>query len=350
MNFDDRKIFIVNFVYYIILFLIFIFCIRLTALYLFPFVIGIIIAYLVQKPAIYISKKYNVNKSTFAAVFSVFCYIFFVVILSILIWALYSYFNKYCIPFLKKGSLFNFFENVTGFINRNFKNISLPVERITNELINDFINASAKYLSEFFTSIFKKIPNILICCIVTVVASFYIAKDYDNIKKFVKGFVSVGFYKTFSDIKNIIFDCVFKYLLGYFIMGIITFLLLVISFFILNVNNYFLISLIITIVDILPIFGAGIILLPWSIFEFYVNNNLLAVALIVVYLIIVGVKNFVEPKIIGKQMGINPLFSLIFIFLGLRLGGILGMLLLPITLTTVLTFLRKKYLHSNNDF
>ncbi len=350
MNLDKKRNFIINFIYFFIVFALLYLCIKWTAVYLFPFVFGIIIAYIVQKPAIYLSEKYKIKKGLSAAVLSVFFYMFLIAVVAFLIWILYLAINKYFISFVKNGELNNIFDNFMTIFNNRTKNIDASFKKISYEAVNEFVNKFAKYLSEFFASTIKKIPNIFICCIVTVVASFYIAKDYDKIKKFIKGFASDGFYKTSVEIKNITLECITKYFLGYFVLFIITFLLLLISFLILNIPNYLSLAVIISLIDILPLFGTGIVLLPWSIIEFSKKNILLAVGLIIVYLIVVGVKNFVEPKIIGKQMGVNPIFSLIFIFLGLRLGGIFGMIILPIILTAVFNFLRKKYLINDFDF
>jgi predicted PurR-regulated permease PerM len=60
------------------------------------------------------------------------------------------------------------------------------------------------------------------------------------------------------------------------------------------------------------------------------------IGLVIIYLVIIVTKNIVEPKIIGKQIDINPLFTLIFIFLGLKIGGIIGMLVFPIVFTNTI--------------
>jgi predicted PurR-regulated permease PerM len=73
----------------------------------------------------------------------------------------------------------------------------------------------------------------------------------------------------------------------------------------------------------------------------------LGLGLVILYLIITVIRNFAEPKIIGKQIGINPLFTLVFIFLGLRLGGIMGMLVLPVVLTVLFTYFRRQISDNN---
>ena len=94
--------------------------------------------------------------------------------------------------------------------------------------------------------------------------------------------------------------------------------------------------------DLLPVFGTGIILLPWSVFSFLQSNYKNGFGLVALYLIIMIVRNFAEPKIIGKQININPIFTLLFIFIGLRIGGIMGMLLFPLILTVVFTYYRRQ--------
>ena len=89
-------------------------------------------------------------------------------------------------------------------------------------------------------------------------------------------------------------------------------------------------AVIIAFVDILPVIGTGTVLVPWAVILALIGNIKLAVSLAVLYIITVIVRNFLEPKIIGGQIGISSLFTLIFMFAGLKILGVLGLILFPI--------------------
>ena len=115
----------------------------------------------------------------------------------------------------------------------------------------------------------------------------------------------------------------------------LTFVELFIGFLIWGVKKPLLIAFVIALVDILPILGLGIILVPWIIISLFQKNFFLAIGLGVLYLIITILRNVIEPKIVGKQIGLSPLVSLIAVYVGFRAFGVLGMFVLPIILIVI---------------
>ena len=352
MNLDEKKKFIINFAYFsvwvVILYLLF----KVAAIYFFPFLIGIIIAYTVQKPADFLSKKTKIKKQNCAAVLSVVVFVTVIILVTLLCWLLYSQINR-LIYYLSNhsGSIKRYIENLYKYFENLFKNIDgefqTTIKRFSYDTFNSFIAKISVYLSNGVTAFIKKLPTLLISCVVTVVATYYISKDYFRLLKFARGFLSNKFYRLVADIKNIFTECFFKFVVGYFWLFIITFCELSVGFLLLNIKNFILLAALVAILDLLPVIGTGTILLPWAIFMFLQNEYRLGIGLVVLYFLITVARNFVEPKIIGKQIGINPLFTLIFIFLGLRAGGIIGMIIFPIAFTVFFTYYKRQVLNSD---
>ena len=111
---------------------------------------------------------------------------------------------------------------------------------------------------------------------------------------------------------------------------------------IIGINNPIRYALLIAAVDILPVLGAGIVLVPWGIVSVLSGNYLLGVMLLILYAVTLIVRNFLEPKIVGAQIGIPPLFSLILIFCGLKLFGFIGMIFSLLTLMVVVNLYKEK--------
>ncbi len=346
MNLDEKKKFIINFIFLAfwitILYLIF----KLAFAYLMPFVIGVIIAYSVQKPSYLISKKIKIKQQICAAVLSVLIYVAFVALLILFFWFLYSQISSVLKNF---SQIEDFFNNIYQAIKRLLKNFNNNeygnfFEEVSKNTVDNFAEKLSGLLTEFLTDLIKNMPQLLISGIITVVATCYIAKDYNKLVSFLKGFLSVQFINRAVEVISIFKECVLKFFLGYFWIFILTFAELVIGFFAIGVSNTFLIAFIVALIDILPVLGAGTVLLPWTVFNFINGDFGLGIGLLLLYVIITIIRNFIEPKIIGKQIDINPIFTLIFFFLGLRLGGFFGMLIFPITLTVVFTYYRRKFL------
>jgi len=131
-------------------------------------------------------------------------------------------------------------------------------------------------------------------------------------------------------IRDILSNKILKYILGYVILTAIAFGELLVGFWILGVEYSLLLAAITALIDLLPVFGTGTILLPWAVFSFAMGNGAQGFGLITLYAVICVVRYFAEPRIIGKNVGVNPLLTLAAMFIGLKLGGVIGLLLLPI--------------------
>ncbi|GAA0680840.1 hypothetical protein GCM10008903_11340 [Clostridium cadaveris] len=109
----------------------------------------------------------------------------------------------------------------------------------------------------------------------------------------------------------------------------LTFLELSLGFFILRIENGVTIAAIIALLDILPILGTGGILIPWVIIELIRGNVYLALGLATLYMLITVVRNILEPKIVGAQVGMHPIVMLICMFVGVKVFGFIGLFILP---------------------
>lgn len=347
MNINQKKDFLINLLFYTACIFVICFSFKFMTAYLLPFLIGLITAYSVQKPAFYISGKLKIKKQLCAAVLSVMLYFIIVLLLFLIFWFVFSKINVIIEYVLKQiGTFKSYTEKINGFTDKfshTFdKDTVSALEKVFEDAVTNTGTKITDFISKTATLLIKRIPAIFVSVIVTVVATCYISKDYDKLKKFLKGFVKEKTYNTAVEIKNIFTDCILKFIFGYFLIMLITFVELLIGFFALGVDNYVLTAAAVSLIDILPVLGTGTVLLPWSFLLFLQGDVKLAVGMIVLYIVISVIRNFTEPKIIGKQIGINPLFTLLFMFLGLKLAGLTGMIFLPISLIVGYTFYKKE--------
>ncbi len=343
MNFEEKKVFLVNITFTaVVAFLIFIIT-RFLLSYLLPFVIGVILAFLMQKPAAALSKKGKLSKPTFAALLVSIAYLFAVCIIGLLVWLTFNFVVKITdsIPQYIKGFQSSF-EGIYGKLSRLLERLPSDaretIDGIISETVKTLSSTVLNFFSSFATNLARNLPALLFSSIVTVIASFYIARDFDKIVAFLKNLISTKRYDTILKIKSIVTNSIFKIMVGYLILMGITFAELTVGFWLLGVKNVLIIAALVSIIDLLPVLGTGTILLPWSIICFISSAPIKGIGFVVLYLLVTVIRNVLEPKIIGKQTGINPLLSLITIFVGLRIAGIAGMILLPITVTVVINY------------
>ena len=114
------------------------------------------------------------------------------------------------------------------------------------------------------------------------------------------------------------------------LMGI-TFLILNVGLLVLRVRYPLLAALVITVVDALPVFGTGTILIPWALVLFLRGQTKTGVGLVVLYGAAALSRQALEPRLVGKQVGLNPVLTLLALYTGYRLLGVGGMIVFPIT-------------------
>ena len=121
-----------------------------------------------------------------------------------------------------------------------------------------------------------------------------------------------------------------KYLRSYSLIFLLTFGELFLGFSVIGIDGAVVFAALVALVDILPVLGAGAVLVPWAIIEFILGNTALGVSLAVLQVIIAIVRQIVEPRIVGRGIGLHPVVSLMSMYVGLRVFGILGMIGAPL--------------------
>lgn len=215
-----------------------------------------------------------------------------------------------------------------------FLNNLLGSEQSIYNLVIEMLLDGAKSLSARLTNYLAKmitaLPSIVVTLIVFTLALFYFAKDYDKIGNRIIKLLPKRAGNIALIFKNDVLLVVSKYLKSYLILLLITFAELISGFLILGIDNSFVLALIIAIVDMLPILGAGTVLVPWSAIMLILGNYKLAIGLFVLAGITYFSRQFLEPKILSDQMNVHPLITLLFMYAGLKIAGFLGLIVAPV--------------------
>jgi predicted PurR-regulated permease PerM len=125
-------------------------------------------------------------------------------------------------------------------------------------------------------------------------------------------------------------DTLFVVIRSYALIMLLTFTELSILFSLFGIEHAVVKAGLIAMLDILPILGTGGIMIPWSVISFALGHTAMGIKLMVIYIIVTIIRNYVEPKIVGAQLGLYPIITLVSMFLGLRLFGFWGLFGLPV--------------------
>lgn len=182
----------------------------------------------------------------------------------------------------------------------------------------------------------KGIPGALVHSIVVILSSYFFIAEQDRIRDLAGRLIPSSFYSYGGlfrkDLKNLIGG----YFLAQFRIMFVVAVVLAVGFVILGVKYGILLAVLIAILDFLPLFGTGTALFPWAAVKLLSGEAAFAVGLILLYVLTQVVRQIIQPKIVGDSMGLPPLLTLVFLYVGFKIRGISGMILaVPVGLVGV---------------
>ena len=337
-RFDFKKLY---FILYIILVLIVVYLIFKLGIFLFPFTLALFFSIMTQPFSRFLEKKLKFSQKIATIVSIVLFLVIFLGFISLSalrlsgeIYKLSINLNKYS---KEAQSLWNTaidkIYSLLGYFPEGFD------EQVKNS-INGFIRMGTSKLGSFINSLINfitSIPTIILYICITILSTFFISLDKNKIMAFLEQQFPKSWIKKVYNIKREMFNVLGSYIRAQIILMTICFFELLISFNILsflkfNLQYPLIFSIVICIIDALPILGAGAVLLPWSLISFVTGDINLGLALLVIYFLVLSVRQMLEPKLISQNLGVHPLVTLISMYSGFKFFGVIGFLIGPVVM------------------
>ena len=335
MTIQRKKEILINIAFIVVIAAICYLVFRFLILYLLPFVIGFLLTAAIQKPARWLERKTRAPQGLWSVALVVLAYL---AVMGILVFAGYQLYGQ--LLSLAKAlpsyipKLSQLFSGVNAWFSGIFaglpENLTTTIGALPENIISSVANTLTSLLSDFASRVVGGLPGIVVTSLVTIVASCFIAKDYSKIVLFIRRQMEARHWNLLLDAKKMFSTNILRMLRGYLILMLLTFTELSIGLLLLGYDYAIALAALIAIVDILPILGTGTVLIPWLLFKLLSGDLLGALGLAVLYVIITIVRNILEPKIIGKQVGLPPLLTLLSMYCGLRLLGFWGLSVSPL--------------------
>ncbi len=330
-----------------------------------PFLLSFFFAVIIQKPLRWLDKKTKNKCHTLWSILLVFLSISIVLVPLIF---LLSKFISQIVNFINYliEQLSDFPQFMANLQAELLKLISFLPDSVYDSLSESIINTISGLVNDFdlskiginagtvtstissgvsgVYSVVKNVPSAIIAIVIGIVAWIFFTKDYNRIVKFIRLQLPDGKKNLLVEIKQVFSKTILKMIRAYALIMFITFCELSIGFTVLNLigvmnNSYiYIIAIVIAVFDILPIAGSGGILLPWALISLISGNVGQAIGLIVIYAVISVIRQYIEPKIVGNSLGVNPIITLAGLYFGLKLFGFMGMFIVPISVMTLKAF------------
>lgn len=210
--------------------------------------------------------------------------------------------------------------------------------------LKEFTVSSSVSLFSLFKAITASLPGIMVSFFITLLSSIFFTLDFTTLSRFIMRQIPKHSHQKFYRFRTIVTDTIAHYCGAYGRLMLITFCELSIGLIILRVEYAVPIALLIAFFDIFPILGTGTVLYPWIIVLLFQHQFKLAFGLLILHLIINIIRQIIEPRIVGKHLGIHPVLMLACMFLGVKCLGFLGIFIAPILLQIIMQLNREGFI------
>lgn len=195
-----------------------------------------------------------------------------------------------------------------------------------DETAGNLVGGISQPTVEAAGNIAKRIPSILISTIVTIISAYFFIADREGVIIWAKRIFPSPIVKRMTMVMDNLKYAVGGYFKAQFKIMAVVFVILLCGFGIMGMHFSILLALGIAFLDFLPFFGTGTALIPWALYELLTGDYRRVVGLLILYAVTQIVRQLIQPKLVGDSIGLNPLFTLVLLYAGYKMGGLFGMI------------------------
>ena len=351
MSITEKKNFIINVIFItLIVGIIYIF-IKHVLILVMPFIIGFLVALLLRPVIKVVSDKFHIPNKIAAVVLVLISYVG--------VSSFISWIGIRCIVLVKNSivrlpetyalqiepairSIFENIENASAKLDPTMVQVIQDISTSISQSTGSVISKVSSTVIEFISSYVSFLPGLFLGIIFAVISTLFFAIDYNKITSYILNKLPSKNPSLLSEFKMLATGIGFKYLKAYIILMAVTFAELAVGLLFLRVDGAVGVAALIAIIDFLPVLGTGGVVIPWIFIELIQGNFAFALGLTSLYLLITVVRNILEPKLMGEQLGLHPLIMLVSIYVGVKIFGFMGLIALPVTIVFI------KHLYDND--
>lgn len=338
MNLEQKKKFLINFAYWTILILLGLAVIRYILPISLPFVFGFLFAYLI----VALSDKIGCRKRGIRVLLAIAFYGIIGGVVGLLTYWLIFVIREGAamLPALYNGHLLPALNDFVAWADAAFKGMDPEILSMLQNLSKSILEGLGKlmsFLSKGLVSLVSGaasgVPATVLSIIVMIFSTLFVVMDAERIRDFARANLPAGCKAVCYQVRDYLTGTLLVVIKSYLAIMLVTFIELTLLFLIFGIANPVVKASLIAVLDILPLLGTGGILIPWAIISMVAGSVGKGIKLLIIYGIVTVVRQYIEPRIVGTQLGLHPVISLVSMFLGLRLFGFLGMFGLPLAVS-----------------
>ena len=180
------------------------------------------------------------------------------------------------------------------------------------------------------------LPAFLVALVIFIMATFLLTADYPYLRSRYVQHLDEGLLRFLGQLRTTALGAFGGYVKAEVLLSVGVFFILLAGFFLIRQPYGLLLALGLAVMDFIPIIGAGTVMVPWAFVALFTGDFTAAVELMAIWGVIALFRRVMEPKFVGDQTGLSPILSLVSIYVGMKLAGVLGMVFGPVVLLVVL--------------
>lgn len=335
--------------------------IRFLTPLLFPFLIALIIAVLINRPVTYITEKGRFPRWLSALLIlllllgvlgglATLVVTETVVEIGQLITLLPSFVSEltqYLQRTISQDVLIGMYNRFTFFYEQLDQSYKETIDNNVGNALKSISQTGQNLVVSFLAGIKQlllSLPNLATVSVIALLAAFFISKDFYLWRQRIRKVLPGGFNSRLDAIIQDLRGALVGFVKAQLTLISLTAAIVIIGLLILRVDYAITIGLLTGLVDLLPYLGTGTVFVPWIIYAFFKGKYSLVIGLSVLYGVVLIFRQIVEPKVLADNVGLDPLLTLIALFTGLKLFGFVGLIIGPVSLVLINALIRAKIL------
>lgn len=317
-----------------------------------PFVLALITARIIEPAVRYLNKRFRIKRGFGAALCTILMLALLAGLLALLVgrgvYEISSFVKQLPETLSRFTGITDTIENkIYGFV------VAAPAELqdYLQNAISSIGEASAQLPAKLYSWLLDTLsgwaaatPKTVLFLTTYGISVFFMSNSYPAIIEFIMRQIPSRMHEGVKSFKSDFAEVLGKWAKAQLMLMSVTFVELCVAFLVLRIDYAILLALVISIIDALPVFGTGTILIPWAVVELISGEYQMAIGLGLVYAAISLVRSMLEPKLVGGQIGLHPVSTLIAMYVGFCVFGVFGMILFPLLLILLKQFNDKGYI------
>ena len=349
MNLEKQKRFLIQAAFYAVAAALLYVGLKYLLPILMPFLLAFLIVWLLRKPACAVASRLHLREKPVQLIFLLLFYVLLFGLVSLAGMRLVALLKGWIpqLPALYRDELLPALKVLAQFIEDTVARFDPSVVSVVDSAfsamsanIETGLLSLSGWVMSFASGVVIWVPSFIIQTVLTITSSFFLANDYNRVMAFIYGIMPAKVKTRVRDIWHKLAGSLWIYIRSYTLLLIVTFAELLIGLSLMKIPYAGLIAAGIAIFDLMPILGTGGVLIPWTVIAVVVGEYGMALGVAALYIVITIVRNSLEPKLVGKQIGLHPLATLIALFVGSQLFGLVGLFAFPVALSVIVQLRR----------